>query len=217
MLQPSRNLMGYTIAAMNGEIGKVVDFYFDKISYTIRYLVVETGSFLFSRKILLSTELLLPTDWEKGAFVVNLRIDQIENCPHVDYKKPISSVEEELKLMDYYKWGNYRNTLFQDATIPASRKTEPLLHSINEVSEFDVYAIDGKIGRIRDVLTEDKNWSIRFLIIDAFSVNPAKEVLVLPTRVQELDFANARVKLSIDSAAIQQKPEFFPDQVVDMA
>lgn len=53
-----RSLIGNTIGATDGEIGKVKEYYFDDETWTIRYLVVETGNWLFSHKVLISTEVL---------------------------------------------------------------------------------------------------------------------------------------------------------------
>jgi hypothetical protein len=41
MLIKSKALKGYKLHARDGEIGKVVDFYFDDKFWTLRYLVAE--------------------------------------------------------------------------------------------------------------------------------------------------------------------------------
>jgi len=47
-------MKGYAIGATDGDIGKLDDFYFDDESWTIRYLVAETGNWLLDRKVLIS-------------------------------------------------------------------------------------------------------------------------------------------------------------------
>ena len=54
MQKSIKNLKGNAIVATDGEIGKVDDFYFDDKSWTIRYLVADTGNWLLGRKVLLS-------------------------------------------------------------------------------------------------------------------------------------------------------------------
>jgi hypothetical protein len=44
--QGCKDLRGYTIQAADGGIGKVDDFYFDDQTWTVRYLVAETGKWL---------------------------------------------------------------------------------------------------------------------------------------------------------------------------
>jgi len=48
-----KDLKGYAIGATDGDIGKLDDFYFDDKSWTIRYLVAETGNWLLNRKVLI--------------------------------------------------------------------------------------------------------------------------------------------------------------------
>ena len=46
MLRSMNGLLGFTIAATDGDIGGVEAFYFDDTSFTIRHLVVDTGGWL---------------------------------------------------------------------------------------------------------------------------------------------------------------------------
>ena len=49
MLRKAKDLSGYTLGARDGEIGKVREFYFDDQSWTVRYLVADTGGWLSGR------------------------------------------------------------------------------------------------------------------------------------------------------------------------
>jgi uncharacterized protein YrrD len=54
VLRSMSDLEGYVIRATDGPIGHVKDFYFDDKSWVVRYLIVDTGSWLSSRKVLIS-------------------------------------------------------------------------------------------------------------------------------------------------------------------
>lgn len=54
MLRPTNDLLNLTISASDGAIGDVKDLHFDDEAWAIRYLVVATGSWLSSRKVLIS-------------------------------------------------------------------------------------------------------------------------------------------------------------------
>ncbi len=60
------------MGATDGEIGKIKEFYFDDQSRTIRYLIVETGSWFNGRKVLISPQALLTPDWKNEVFPINL-------------------------------------------------------------------------------------------------------------------------------------------------
>ncbi len=106
MKRSIKSLIGYTMGATDGEIGKVKEFYFDDESWTIRYLIVETGSWLSGRKVLISPDALLTPDWQQKVFPVNLTKKQIKNSPHIDTEKPVSR-QQEMKLYEHYPWTSY--------------------------------------------------------------------------------------------------------------
>ncbi len=48
------SLIGNPVEAMDGEMGKVEEFYFDDQAWIIVYLIVKTGNWLSGRKVLIS-------------------------------------------------------------------------------------------------------------------------------------------------------------------
>jgi hypothetical protein len=46
MLRNINELQGYTIRGTDEDVGKIYEFYVDDDTWTIRYLVVDTGSWL---------------------------------------------------------------------------------------------------------------------------------------------------------------------------
>lgn len=54
MLRNIIDLENYAIHATDGAIGQVKDFYFDDETWVIRYLVVNTGSWLSNREVLIA-------------------------------------------------------------------------------------------------------------------------------------------------------------------
>ena len=54
MLNKIKTLKGYKLDGLDGEIGKVKEFYFDDTYWTIRYLVADSGNWLSDRQVLIS-------------------------------------------------------------------------------------------------------------------------------------------------------------------
>jgi hypothetical protein len=54
MLRSLKELERYKVNATDGHIGSVVDFLLDDQRWTVRYLVVETGSFFSERRVLIT-------------------------------------------------------------------------------------------------------------------------------------------------------------------
>jgi len=68
MLRSTQDLEHYSIGATDGDIGQVKDFYFDDDAWVVRYLVVDTGTWLTGRRVLVSPISLREPDWIKRTF-----------------------------------------------------------------------------------------------------------------------------------------------------
>jgi sporulation protein YlmC with PRC-barrel domain len=85
------SLIGYRLAAMDGKIGKVEDFYFDDQVWIIVYLIVKTGNWLSGRKVLISPVVLIKGADRGGTFPVTLSREEIVSGPDIDSDKPLRS------------------------------------------------------------------------------------------------------------------------------
>lgn len=52
-----------------------------------------------------------------------------------------------------------------------------------KVIGYRVAARDGGLGHIDDVILDDDNWSVRYLVVDTKDRWPGKKVLLVPDRV----------------------------------
>jgi uncharacterized protein YrrD len=87
MLKPASAFKGLTIAATDGDIGSVTDLYFDDLSWTIRYLVVDTGTWLPGRQVLISPLSVRQVD---DKILMSLTRAQVQNSPPVEADKPVN-------------------------------------------------------------------------------------------------------------------------------
>src|SRR5215475_6535972 len=106
MLINADNLKGSTIIARDGAIGEIDDFYFDDESWTVRYLVVNTGAWLFRREVLVSPISIEKVGEANNQVLVNLTRDQVKDSPDIDTQKPVSR-QHETAFMDYYGYPYY--------------------------------------------------------------------------------------------------------------
>ena len=96
----------YAIRAKDGKIGKVKDFLFDDITWTIRYLVVDTGTWLLSRQVLLAPVTVEEIKGDEEELWVNLTKTQVENSPNIRADMPVS-LQQQIDLHNYYVWPHY--------------------------------------------------------------------------------------------------------------
>jgi hypothetical protein len=101
-----KDLHGFAIGASDGDIGTVKECYFDDVSYTVRYVVVDTGGWLSERKVLLSPIALRAMDWEHKRITAALTKAQVEKSPDIDTDKPVSRQHEAI-YYGYYGYDPY--------------------------------------------------------------------------------------------------------------
>jgi hypothetical protein len=106
MLRSMKELEGYTIRATDGDIGQLNDIYFEDDRWVVRYLVVETGSWLSSRKVLISPIAIGRPNWTDRVLHVSITRDQVKNSPDIDTDKPVSR-QQEMRLHGYYGYPYY--------------------------------------------------------------------------------------------------------------
>jgi len=94
-------VIGYGIHAHEGQVGQVKDFLIDEASWIIRWLVVDTRTFLPGPKKLVAPGCVDSVDWEKNEIQVNLPMDRIKTSPEFDPTLPITD-EYEKRLAKHY-------------------------------------------------------------------------------------------------------------------
>lgn len=106
MLRSLQDLEKCTIGATDGDVGHVRDGYFDDHAWVIRYLIVDTGSWLASRKVLISPISIQKPDWAAHRLPVVITRDQVKDSPDIDTDQPVSRQHEALYL-GYYGYPSY--------------------------------------------------------------------------------------------------------------
>jgi hypothetical protein len=106
MFRSIKDLEGYAVGATDGPIGHVKDFYFDDQAWIVRYLVVDTGAWLASRKVLISPIAIGRPDWTERLLPVSITKEQVKNSPDIDTERPVSR-QHEMEYSSYYSYPYY--------------------------------------------------------------------------------------------------------------
>ncbi len=222
MLNKAKTLNSYKLDSLDGEIGKVKEFYFDDRYWTIRYLVADTaGSWLMGRQVLISPYALVAVIKEEQHIAVDLTKIQIERSPSLNSDKPVSHQFEEAYYAFYgwpnywggpYMWGVYPNIVRDREkwreSIKDEKSWDPHLRSTHEVSGYHIHASDGEIGHVDDFIIDDETWAIRYLIIDTRNWWPGKKVLISPQWIDRVSWSESKVFVNLSRDTIKQSPEY---------
>lgn len=106
MLRTLEDFEKCSIGASDGDIGRVKDLYFDDRAWAVRYLIVDTGSWLSGRMVLISPISILKPDWPAHRLPAAITQDQVKNSPDIDTDKPVSR-QHEAQYLGYYGYPNY--------------------------------------------------------------------------------------------------------------
>lgn len=231
MLRDLKDLKDYAIEATDGDVGRVKDCYFDDQSWTVRYLVVETGNWLASRKVLISPLSVQQPNWADKTLPVSITKEQVKASPDIDTEKPVSRQHESL-FLGFYGYPMYWGTdAFSGLALPGytahvvppdarqqqaefdyARAGEGKRHELNDVhlrscddmEDYHIHAIDGEIGHVVGFLLDDETWAIRYLIVDTSNWWLGHQALIAPQWIEGIRWTDRTVNVDLTRQAIKE-------------
>jgi sporulation protein YlmC with PRC-barrel domain len=79
--------------------------------------------------------------------------------------------------------------------------------SLNRLLKYDVFASDGDIGHIKDILFDDQKWVLRYLNVDTKRWMPmSKKVLISPISVNSFNIKEGQLTLSLTKQNVLDSP-----------
>ncbi len=237
MLNALSQLSGSTLTATDGEIGHVKQAYFDDHAWAVRYLVVDTGTWLSGREVLISPYAVRQPVGSGKTIDVSLTRQQVENSPDIDTHKPVSR-QHERDYLSYYAYPEYwaGGELWSMSALPLLPPNLPLagseaemaahavevpaedvhLRSSNVVTGYNIQAADHSIGHVKDFLFDDASWAIRYLVIDTRNWWPGgKKVLLATHWIDRIDWAEQTVYTQLTREQVKASPEYDESATVD--
>ena len=226
MLRTVKSLYGDTLQALDGEIGSVDEVLFDDQTWTARYLVVNTGGWLNSRKVLIAPASLGVLDWERRLLSVNLTRSQVAGSPDVETDEPVSR-QWETDYHNYYGWPYYWGGsgamgaawyagagLAPVEAAPAQVPGDSHLRGTLEVAGYGITARDGHLGHVADFLIDDETWRIRYLAVDTRDWWPGKKVLLPLDWLGLVSWPERTVSAAVTREQVRGGPEWDPREPI---
>lgn len=231
-------IIGYGIRATDGAIGSLDDLLFDDASWILRWAVIDTGTWLPGRRVLLPPSALGRPDPVNGTFPVDVSRNQVKEAPGLEADAPVSR-QLETQVFGHYGWspywaGGYGYPMGSGAVgglaapvppaglpdtsgAPAQARPvndepegDPNLRSVNEVTGYYVEASDGEIGHIEDFMVEEEGWVVRYLMVDTKNWWPGKMVLISPQWLRDISWTDRKVFVDVSRDKVKSSPEYDP-------
>jgi hypothetical protein len=220
MLQNVKDLYGKKLVALDGDIGHVKDFYFDDNAWVVRYVVVDTGTWLTGRLVLLSPHAFEKLDQHESTLRVKLLKRQIQESPSIETHETVSQQFEE----DYYRsygwpvywqggqmWGMSGEPLIaspQPKDFATRRALEPRadrhLQSTKAVTGYQIQAVDETIGHVSGFLVGDKSWAIHEMVVQTGHWYSGKQILISLNQIERISFEEKKVYVKLTKAEIER-------------
>jgi hypothetical protein len=227
MLHRLHDYEQFTVHATNGELGSVDDFLFDDARWTVRYLVVGTGS-LFGRRVAISPIAVVEPDWKAKRLAIRLSMERIREGPDLLTATDIPRTREE-EYATYYGYPAYWGgpALWAWAGAPGALAGTPpaeymvpggtedpktlaqhqyQLRSVADLRGAHLHAADGEIGHVDDLLIDAESWNAPYLLIDTSNWIGGKRVLVPTAAITGVGWATHTVHIDLPKVRIQEAP-----------
>jgi uncharacterized protein YrrD len=233
MLLATSAVKGYSIEAQDGVIGTVKDMLFDDRTWQIKWLVIDTGSWLVDRKVLLHPSAIASFDFRGKRLKTTLTKIQVEESPDLKSDQPVSRLHES-NTYDYYGWdplwGNsmYGSTLGGQLVLPPlyfgskqhndepghetpDNVAESHVRSFHEITGYHIQATDGDMGHVDNLLFDNEQWGVRYLIVDTGNWWMGKKVLISPFAVTSIAWSDRTISIDVNQAQVKASPEWDPN------
>jgi hypothetical protein len=225
MLRSLKDLEGYAVHATDGDIGRVVDFLVEDERWTIRYLVVETGTFFDRQRVLISPVSFGTVAWSSKRFELALTKDKVKNSPPVATDEPVSR-QREWDLYRYYGYPYYwgYSGIWGVGAYPGllgageyyADSAERLEHapgdvhlrSISAIIGYHIQGKDASIGHLADFIVDDETWQLRYLVVDTSNWWLGKKVLLAPEWATSVSWDERKIHVDVLQDFVKQSPEW---------
>lgn len=232
MLRRIRELGTYRLHATDGDIGHLEQFYFDDRDWTINYFVLDIGSWLHGKKVLMSPIAITEVDNTTRTINASFTKQQVQESADVNTHKPVG-LQQPHDYYLYFGWPHYvgLNALkesrirsisgeeYQPERVEMSEHSfepsyEEHLRSSKVVSRYNIMAVDGEIGQIEDGVVDDQTWTIRYLVVAVRNWWSATKILLPTDCILWMSWAESNAYVSLTRKRIATAPVFDPERPV---
>ena len=231
MIISSKQLTHFSIHALDDKVGGIRDILFDDETFTVRYLVADTNTWLpLSRKVVISPISVKQLDEDSESVHINMTVDTLKNSPSIDEHKPVSREYEE-NLFKYFGYGYYwigpgawgefahPNELVElqraeESETETPKKSTNHLRAVGEVGGYEVATTTDNVGHISNFVIDTESWKIIMLVVDTNNWLPGgKHLALLPSDIESIDWAAHSVVVNLSHDELVDRPEVESEKI----
>lgn len=230
MLRDMNELVNFKLRALDGDIGKVKEFYFEDLHWTAWYLLAGTESWLTGRQALISPYMLNFENESGHVIPVDLTLKQIEQSPSMDHGQPVfaqNDIQDDMYyrhpdcgygpypfgFTPYFGFAPYKLGDLETWNEPLhpGKAWNPNLQSTNNVTGHHIQSQDGEVGPIVNFIFDDVTWSLRYLVVNTKTDRRGKNILISPQWVDHACWEESKVFVNLPGEIITQSQGYKPE------
>lgn len=182
------------VTGSDGDVGIVRLALIDPADWRIRFLVLETGAWLFGRWVLILPSLLLQPI-QRGSMHMDVNQRTVRTSPTLHPLQGVSTQQTRATLLHYGQ------------TVPTSKQL--LVVSDEDLRGYELISDGRGMGSVVDLIYDDVAWRLRYLLVDTSAWwQGGPRVLISPLWLTEIDPAAKRIRLTVDRAVVRASPRF---------
>lgn len=148
------------------------------------------------------------------SFPVNLSCEELKNGPtleidEVEYRKHA----DELCL--HFGWEPCWRCPSTESGQEKELEEDMQMRSSREVMSYGIEATDGSIGHVGDLILDDSEWIIRYVVVHTRNWLPGRKVLIAPSWIAQIVWNESRVHISHTRQEVKDSPVFDPSEPVN--
>lgn len=228
MLRSMSDIQGYRALAIDQDVGRIEDFYFDDQAWMTRYLVVDLELWMPGRRVLISPIQVGDPDWKNRVIPVSMTSEQIEQSPGIKEDLPVS-MQEKINAEKDTVWAPFwppvgsslggiplqPQTNRDTAGMALEEKGDPRLRSVRELTNYSIETRNGSGGYVEDFITQTEDWAIRYMAVNAGDWLSGKKVLIPPGWIESIEWGEKRIHVDLERDHLKEGPDYDPSMPVN--
>ncbi len=221
MIRSCKSLEGYSLHALDGEIGHLKTLHFNDEDWSIKYLVIDLGGFWSEKKVLLLPSASYEFSWIEQNISVKLTREQIKSSLPYNADLPVSDQHELINRINFKSlyliepWsGSFLPLWFPDLSAGQALKNlvqeigDKDLRCVKMITGYKVVLNDKELGKVEDFILDCNEWKLREIVIETNHLLHSSKKIIPVSKIKVFDTDNEKIELDLSSTELEDYPDY---------
>jgi hypothetical protein len=200
------DLFDLKVRARDGEIGSVRDLTFSDDDWTVRDLEIDTGAWIFGRRVRIDPDVVLDAENLAGTLELALTRTEVKALPDA------STDAEILRWHESQTMVQVPQTILGGASVPS----EPLpgtgpdahLRNLRELLGYTISCNSEPVGQLAGFLIDTVAWDLPLALV---RLTGDETVVLLPTHlISALSWPQRSIQTTLEASRLKSAPAYDP-------